>query len=104
MQGAGFSPYTPQVGGTFLDTLPAHGNCALGGCGDVHSDYADECVSQCGCQTPGCEGFPQAVHSNTQLAFSSTDCTIKGEACQDWRSFHNCLPNMPDSHFESMCK
>ena len=102
MEGAGFSPYTPQRG-AFLDSLPAPGNCALGGCGDAHSEYAPECATQCGCGTPGCNGFPAAAAANPQLAYSSTDCTVKGEACQDWLSFHNCHPATP-SHMASVCK
>lgn len=99
MAGAGFEPYTPPM--AFLDSLPAAGNCALGGCGDAYSEHA---CTNCGCSSPGCNGFPQAAVSNPQLMHSSTDCTVPGEACANWLSFHNCYPSLPPSHMGSICK
>ena len=94
LQGKGLTPYTP-TGVTFIDTLPSAGNCALGGCGDAHSEYVSECAGQCGCETPGCgDGFPAAAHRDPQLAFSTTDCTVKGEADRDWLAYHNCHPSI----------
>lgn len=104
MQGSGFTQYTSNsTGGVFLDTLPQSGNCAMGGCGDVYSEHKCD-ASECGCDTPGCDGIPQGVEINPQLAYSNTDCTIQGEECRDWLSFHNCNPSLPPSRMKSMCQ
>ena len=90
----------------FMDTLPQEGNCALGGCQDVHSEYTHECTSetQCGCNHPGCNGgFPPTPVTSPRLVSSSTDCTIPGEACKNWLSFHNCYPSLSPDHQQSMC-
>jgi len=92
---------------TFVDTLPQPGNCALGGCGDEYSEYAHECTSeaQCGCREPGCRGgFPATPASSPRLVSSSTDCTIPGEACRDWLSFHNCYPYLSPDAQQSVCR
>lgn len=53
MQGAGYTPVSPPPSATFLTNLPQAGDCALGGCADVYSEYAHACgVQQCGGDTP----------------------------------------------------
>jgi len=103
MQGTSeFVPQSRDGDGVFLDTLPRPGNCATGGCGDAYSPKP--CGGEaCGCATPGTCNPPSPVTSNPQLAFSSTDCTVEGEECSNWLSFHNCNPDMPLNLLESRC-
>ena len=104
MSGSEFLPSrSSQASGVFMDSLPQAGDCALSGCSDAHSEYAQQCVGRCGCATPGCKGLPEAVHTTPQLAYSSTDCTIQGEACQNWLSFHNCHPSLRGD-MDTYCK
>ena len=101
-----FVPVESSMTSTFTDTLPQPGNCALGGCQDEYSEYTHECTSQtqCGCNQPGCNGgFPATPVTSPRLVSSSTDCTIPGEACKNWLSFHNCYPYLSPQHQQSMC-
>lgn len=105
MQGTSvFAPSRSQPNGVFLDTLPRHGHCATGGCGDAYSHSPCDGEAECGCATPGTCNPPAPVTSNPQLAFSSTDCTVKGEACSNWLSFHNCHPDLPLNYMDAACQ
>lgn len=98
MQGSGFTPAASRQEGVFLSTLPRSGHCATGGCGDAHSPKP--------CSGDQCGRAPVAVPlvtSDPRLAFSSTDCTVKGEQCGSWLSFHNCNPST-SVEYEDVCK
>jgi len=107
MQGSGYnpataSPPTATTTTTFMASLPQAGNCALGGCGDVYSEYAHECsgVKQCGvAQGAAVPAAPQ-ININSQQVYSSTDCTIPGAECANWLSYHNCAPY---THLGDVC-